>query len=149
MLAGSVLLSIDAARVAHNKSMLAACGDAVLFDPSTTFLDADHIRIGDRVYIGAHTMISGGAGVSIGSDVLVSYHCSIVGTTHPVDAVRRRAGELVRGTVRIDDGAWIGAGAVILPGVTVGRDAIVGAGAVVSQDVPPGVIVAGIPARQR
>ncbi|MFV9507048.1 MAG: hypothetical protein AB4911_21060 [Oscillochloridaceae bacterium umkhey_bin13] len=42
---------------------------------------------------------------------------------------------------------WIGHGAIVLPGVTVGRGAVVAAGAVVSQDVPPYVIVGGVPAR--
>jgi acetyltransferase-like isoleucine patch superfamily enzyme len=47
----------------------------------------------------------------------------------------------------VEDHAWIGAHATILPGVRIGRGAIVGAGAVVSRDVPPGSIVAGVPAR--
>ena len=43
--------------------------------------------------------------------------------------------------------AWVGAGAVLLRGASVGRDAIVGAGAVLRSAVPPGVVVAGNPAR--
>ena len=41
----------------------------------------------------------------------------------------------------------IGAGAVVAPGVRVGRRAVVAAGAVVIDDVEPGVVVAGVPAR--
>ena len=46
-------------------------------------------------------------------------------------------------------GAWadIGTNAIVLPGVTIGKGAMVGAGAVVTEDVPPFVIVAGVPAR--
>ncbi|WP_397416194.1 DapH/DapD/GlmU-related protein [Phenylobacterium sp.] len=40
---------------------------------------------------------------------------------------------------------WIGHGATVLPGVTVGTGAVVGAGAVVSKDVPPFMIVGGVP----
>jgi len=43
--------------------------------------------------------------------------------------------------------AFIGAGAIILPGSTIGDNSIVGAGAVVSGDVPPGSVVVGNPAR--
>ena len=45
-------------------------------------------------------------------------------------------------------GARIGSGAQILTGVEVGEKAVVGAGSVVTRDVPPGVTVAGVPARR-
>ncbi|RWR18040.1 transferase [Sinirhodobacter populi] len=47
----------------------------------------------------------------------------------------------------ICDGAEIGAGAVILGSVKVGEGAIVGANAVVRRDVEPGTIVGGVPAK--
>jgi acetyltransferase-like isoleucine patch superfamily enzyme len=50
-------------------------------------------------------------------------------------------------SIRIKRGAWIGAGAVILPGVTIGEGAIVGAGSVVTTDVPPFSLVGGVPAK--
>lgn len=49
--------------------------------------------------------------------------------------------------VHIKKGAWIGAGAILLPGVTIGECSVVAAGAVVTKDVPPYTIVAGVPAR--
>lgn len=48
---------------------------------------------------------------------------------------------------RIESGASIGGGAIILPGVTIGTGAMVGAGAVVTKSVPPYAIVTGSPAR--
>jgi acetyltransferase-like isoleucine patch superfamily enzyme len=50
--------------------------------------------------------------------------------------------------VYIGERAYIGACSVILPGVTIGADAVVAAGAVVAEDVKPGTIVAGTPAKQ-
>lgn len=47
----------------------------------------------------------------------------------------------------IEQGASIGAAAVILPGLTIGSGAMVGAGAVVTRDVPPRALVVGNPAR--
>ncbi len=49
--------------------------------------------------------------------------------------------------LEIGRGSLIGIGAVILEGVRVGAGSIVGAGAVVTKDVPPGTVVAGIPAK--
>lgn len=41
---------------------------------------------------------------------------------------------------------WIGHGAIIKPEVTIGAGAVVASGAVVTKDVPPYMIVAGLPA---
>lgn len=47
----------------------------------------------------------------------------------------------------VEDDAWLGVHAVVLPGVTIGACAIIGAGAVVVRDVPRNAVVAGVPAR--
>lgn len=44
--------------------------------------------------------------------------------------------------------ASIGSNATILAGVTIGENALIGAGAVVVKDVPPGTVVAGVPAKE-
>ena len=49
--------------------------------------------------------------------------------------------------VIIEDDVLIGASAVILEGVRVGKGSVVAAGSVVTKDVPPGVVVAGSPAK--
>jgi len=49
--------------------------------------------------------------------------------------------------VTIRKNAMIGTGAIILPGVTIGEKAIIGAGSVVTDDIPPGVIAVGVPAK--
>ena len=49
--------------------------------------------------------------------------------------------------VIIEDDVLIGANSVILEGVRVGKGAVVAAGSVVTKNVPPGVVVAGSPAR--
>lgn len=49
--------------------------------------------------------------------------------------------------IDIGEGAYVGAGAIILPGVTIGTGAKIGAGAVVTKDVPPGETWVGVPAQ--
>ena len=49
--------------------------------------------------------------------------------------------------VLIKEGAWIGAGATVLPGVCVGKHAVVGAASVVTKDVPDYAVVVGNPAK--
>ncbi|OME94712.1 MULTISPECIES: acyltransferase [Paenibacillus] len=47
----------------------------------------------------------------------------------------------------INQGAWIGIAATIMPGVTIGKHSVVSAGAVVTKDVPDYSIVGGVPAK--
>ncbi len=50
--------------------------------------------------------------------------------------------------ITIEDGASIGAGALVVAGTRIGSWALVAAGAVVASDVPPFALVAGVPARR-
>lgn len=52
----------------------------------------------------------------------------------------------ISGKCTIEKGAFIGTGAVLLPGITIGENAIVAAGAIVTKDVLPNTLVAGNPA---
>ncbi|MFH1077966.1 MAG: acyltransferase [Patescibacteria group bacterium] len=83
------------------------------------------------------------AHIEIGDDVVIAPEAYILAhdaSTYPF------VGHTAIGKVRIGDGAFIGARAIILPNVTVGDRSIVGAGAVVTRDVPPDTVVAGNPA---
>ena len=52
-----------------------------------------------------------------------------------------------KGAIRISDGAWLGAGVIVLSGVTIGKGAVIGAGAVVTHDIPDRAVAVGVPAR--
>ena len=49
--------------------------------------------------------------------------------------------------VKIGDGTFVGANAVIKQGIRVGKNAMIGAGAVVVKDVPDNLTVVGVPAK--
>ena len=54
-----------------------------------------------------------------------------------------------QGSNIIEDGVWIGARTLLLPGVRVGKGAIIAAGSVVLDDVEPNKLYAGIPAKNK
>jgi acetyltransferase-like isoleucine patch superfamily enzyme len=89
--------------------------------------------------------------VTIGRDVSITGRCAIVDVTHPhQDVGAGKIGARIaddNSFVEIDDGAFLGYGAVILPNVRVGKRAVVGANSVVTRDVPDFSVVAGTPAR--
>jgi UDP-2-acetamido-3-amino-2,3-dideoxy-glucuronate N-acetyltransferase len=106
-------------------------------------------RVGRRCKISSHTFIC--EGVTIEDEVFVGHGVTFVNDTFP--RATTPAGELqtekdwkLEPTL-VKCGASIGSGATILSNVVIGERAIVGAGSVVTRDVPPGVIVAGNPAR--
>lgn len=85
--------------------------------------------------------------ISIGNNVAVTGGVRI--HTHGGARVARRQFPNfdVFGKVVIEDWAYIGSCAQIMPGVTIGKGSMVAAGAIVTKSVPPGMVVAGNPAK--
>jgi maltose O-acetyltransferase len=106
-----------------------------------------NIRLGPGAFLNFNCVILDVVDVLIDEGTQIGPAVQIYTADHPRDAAQRRAGLEFGRRVRIGRHAWIGGGAIILPGVSIGDDAIVGAGAVVTRDVPAGCTVAGNPAR--
>jgi acetyltransferase-like isoleucine patch superfamily enzyme len=105
------------------------------------FAEIGGATVGERCKIQVHASIP--PGVQIGNEVFVGPGARFTNDKNP-----SAVGPWDKLTTKVEDGASIGAGAVILPGLTVGRGARVGAGAVVTENVPDGAIVAGNPAKR-
>lgn len=105
------------------------------------------IQLGHRVYINAHCVLLDAADIIIEDDVLIGSAVQIITVNHPLDVDQRTSGFMQAKPVQIKKQAWIGSGAIILPGVTIGEAAVVGAGSVVTKDVPAGAVVKGNPAK--
>lgn len=109
-----------------------------------TFDCAEGLSVGKFSIIHAGCRIDPRGGVRIGNRVQVSQQAMIITADHlmnsPVFESRQRP-------VVVEDYAWIGPRAIILPGVTVGRGAVVAAGAVVNKNVEPYTMVGGVPAK--
>jgi acetyltransferase-like isoleucine patch superfamily enzyme len=125
-----------------------------------TFAHGGKIEIGSWCYVGESSRIWSGSLVQIGNRVLIAHGVNIFDSlTHPTDPNERhkqiqdiftrghpRQIDLDERPVRIDDDAWIGAGAFVMRGVSIGARAIVAAGSVVTKDVAADAVVAGNPA---
>lgn len=107
-------------------------------------------EIGKNCKISSHTFIC--EGVSVEDNCFIGHGVMFTNdkyprATNPDGSAQTEADWEVIPTF-VKRGASIGSGAVIVAGVTIGENAIVGAGAVVTRDVPPGTIVAGVPAKK-
>lgn len=103
----------------------------------------DRIKIGDNVFINSNSLLMARGGITIEDDVMVAANVQLLSNNH--DEYDRQV--LTCKPIHIKKGAWIGAGASILPGVTIGKYAIVGAGAIVTKDVGDYEVAVGIPAK--
>jgi sugar O-acyltransferase (sialic acid O-acetyltransferase NeuD family) len=87
------------------------------------------------------------AQTKIGSHVILNTRVSVDHDCIIEDYVHIAPGAILCGTVHVGEGAFIGAGAVIIPGKKIGKWSVIGAGAVIVKDVPDGAVVVGNPGR--
>ena len=106
---------------------------------------AENAQIGEGTQIYANATVCVEA--QIGKACIINTRASVDHECVIGDGATIGPGAVLAGLVTVRTNADIYAGAVILPRLTIGEDSIVGAGAVVLKDVPPGVVVAGNPAR--
>jgi galactoside O-acetyltransferase len=107
----------------------------------------------ERMSVGVHTSLNAGCFFNARDEICIGNHVHISpcvtintgGLDYTKKMEERKAH--TQHKVVIEDGAWIGSGAIINPGVTIGKNSVVGAGAVVTKDVPPDVVVVGVPAQ--
>jgi acetyltransferase-like isoleucine patch superfamily enzyme len=114
-------------------------------------LGADgRLVIGDGTAMSGYCVLSAARELRVGRDVLFGRNVHVSdhrhGTAMNGVAIRQQPLEDER-PVLIGDACWLGQNVVVLPGVTIGAGAIVGANSVVRDDVPPGRIAVGAPAR--
>jgi len=106
------------------------------------------ITLGRDVSVNAGARLDGGAkGIRIGDGTRIASGVAIYAFDHGLAPDRPVKDQPVtsRG-ITLGDDVWIGANAGITDGVTIGDHAVVAMGAVVTRDVPPWIIVGGVPA---
>lgn len=113
-------------------------------------LRASGVTVGDYTYIASEVFFADdlkGGLIEVGNYASIAPFAVLVAISHPNFSPVRKLVECKRAKVVIEDGAWIGSHAVVLPGVRIGKCSVVAAGAIVTKDVPPYTIVAGAPAK--
>jgi maltose O-acetyltransferase len=129
------------------RGFFASAGHGINIEPGVFVADGRNVSIGSGSGLGTGSRVYG---VEIGENVMVGPHVVFLKDNHRYedpDVSIQSQGRTGIARPVVEDWAWIGERAVILPGRTVGKGAIVGAGAVVTRDVSDYEIVGGNPAR--
>ena len=146
----------SATRDALLRQMLGSIGKYSSIDINFHCECGKHIFIGDKVIINMNCTFVDNNIIEIGDNVLIASNVQIYTATHSTKLQERvvadwEAGEGICKTyalpVRINDGAWIGGGAIILPGVTIGKNSVIGAGSIVTRSIPDNCVAVGNPCR--
>lgn len=121
----------------------ARIGQGVVLKPGINVKYPWHLVLGDHAWIGEGVWLDNLAPITIGRHACVSQGAYLGTGNH--DWTDPAFGLFVKPIV-VEDGAWVGARATVLPGVTIRTHAVVAGGAVLSRDAEPYLIYAGNPA---
>ena len=110
-----------------------------------------HINTGDRVEIGPFCVLWGAGGITLGSNVHLASHVTLM--SHTALQIAPETTDIwapmkqIFKPIVIEDNVIVGLHAIVGPGVRIGHHAQIGGGAVVLSDVPPYALAVGAPAR--
>ena len=157
------------------KPFLARCGKKVCIPTGCEIRGFKNVSLGDNARLGIGTQIyasgDGQESIEIGKEVTFNSNVMVNadwgGTIKIGDYVSIGPNVVIRTSnhrydnrdkpikfqghkshpIIIEEDAWIGANAVVLPGVVIGKGAVIAAGAVVTKDIESYTIAAGVPAK--
>ena len=118
-------------------------GENSIVNNGLTVVLPKNVTIGSGVTVMNGALMMAAGGITIEDKVLIAANVKLITNNH--DPYERDI--LTCRPILIKEGAWVGAGATILPGVTVGKYAIVGSDSVVTKDIPDYAVAVGSPAK--
>ncbi|MFI3297292.1 MAG: WcaF family extracellular polysaccharide biosynthesis acetyltransferase [bacterium] len=121
----------------------ASIGKGVVIKPSVNIKYPWNLTIGDYSWIGENVWIDNLVQISIGSNVCISQGAMLLCGNHNYKLC---SFDLIVKTIKIEDGAWIGAKSIVCPGVVVGSHSVLAVGSVSSKNLDPYYIYKGNPA---
>jgi galactoside O-acetyltransferase len=134
-------------RISNHRNVFLGA-NAVLYEDCHILSDAGTFVMGANSHLAAGVYVNAVRGeVRLGDGVSVGPRSVLLAYTNHYEAGRSSHEVRRVGRVLVEDDVFLGAHVVVLPDVRIGTGAVVGAGAVVTRDVPPHVVVAGVPAR--
>jgi len=121
----------------------AKVGVGVIIKPSVSIKYPWLLRLGSHCWIGENVWIDNLVMVSIADQVVLSQGAMLLTGSHDY---KKTNFDLIVGEIIIEEGAWIGAKAIVCPGVSCGTHSVLAAGSVATNNLAPYTIYQGNPA---
>lgn len=112
----------------------------------------ERVHIAETAIVNDALLNTVSGAITIEAHAFFGHGVKVLTGTHDVAARgldRQRAVPAEGRDVHVEQGAWVGSGAILLGPCRIGAHAVVAAGAIVTGDVAPQTVVAGVPARVR
>ena len=122
----------------------ARVGKGVVIHPGVNIKFPWKLAIGDHVWIGQRAWLDNIDQLTIGNHVVISQGAMIIQGSHDYKKVDYPT---LHRPVVLEDGSWVGAGAIVTLGVTLKSHAVLAAGSMTSKDLEPYMIYQGNPAQ--
>lgn len=127
----------------------AKAGKNIAIKPYVNIKYPWNLAIGDNCWIGENVWLDSLVMISIGANTCISQGATILTGSHHY---KKTTFDLITGPVTLEQGVWIGAGAIVNQGITAASHAVLTSGSVATKDLEAFSIYQGNPAakiRQR
>ena len=125
--------------------MVAHLEKGVVIKPNVNIKYPWKLSLGNYVWIGERVWIDNLDNVMIGNHVCISQGSMLICGSHNY---KQKSFDLITKEIALNDGVWIGAKSIILPGVVAESHAIVSAGSVISKNLESFTVYKGNPAEK-
>lgn len=122
----------------------AKVGKNVLVRPTTRVTYPWKVSIGENSWIGDDVVLYTLGEIEIGNNTVISQKAYLCTGSHNYKSITF---DIFAKPIKIGDEVWVAADVFVAPGVQIGDGCIVGARSTVFNDLPPGKICYGNPAR--
>ena len=120
-------------------------GKGVVIKPNVNIKYPWKLSLGNYVWIGESVWIDNLDNVTIGNHVCISQGAMLICGSHNY---KKQSFDLISKEITLNDGVWIGAKSIILPGVIAESHAILSAGSVISKNLESFTVYKGNPAEK-
>lgn len=129
---------------AHERGRAAMLTEPLVWGP------AERLHIATTAVVNDALLNTVSGTITVERHAFFGHRVSVITGTHDIalhGAERQRGVPGEGHDILVEEGAWVGSGAILLGPCRIGANAVVAAGAVVTKDVAAQTIVAGVPAR--